>query len=101
MVLVQAHGEKDGANVVDYQGNPADRTRTGGWLAAGLILAVRTCPGQAAAAAFASYDTTAQRVRVLGERPTRFESGRIRERLPGWRGKRVGVADLCRISSLA
>uniref|UniRef100_A0A7N0TU99 Uncharacterized protein n=2 Tax=Kalanchoe fedtschenkoi TaxID=63787 RepID=A0A7N0TU99_KALFE len=38
MVLVQAHGETDGANAVDYKGNPVDKTRTGGWLAAGLIL---------------------------------------------------------------
>ncbi|CAM8955822.1 unnamed protein product [Rhodiola kirilowii] len=42
MVLVQAHGAKDGGvndgNVVDYKGNPVDKTRTGGWLAAGLIL---------------------------------------------------------------
>ncbi|OMO88857.1 Proton-dependent oligopeptide transporter family [Corchorus capsularis] len=39
MVLV--HGEKDGSNdgpVVDYKGNPVDKSKTGGWLAAGLIL---------------------------------------------------------------
>ncbi|KAL9679538.1 hypothetical protein QQ045_017403 [Rhodiola kirilowii] len=39
MVLV---GEKGGGSadgdVVDYKGNPVDKTRTGGWLAAGLIL---------------------------------------------------------------
>ncbi|CAM8954479.1 unnamed protein product [Rhodiola kirilowii] len=39
MVLV---GEKGGGaadgDVVDYKGNPVDKTRTGGWLAAGLIL---------------------------------------------------------------
>ncbi|KAK8694301.1 hypothetical protein V6N13_071855 [Hibiscus sabdariffa] len=43
MVLVGSHGEieKDGSNdevVVDYRGNPVDKSRTGGWLAAGLIL---------------------------------------------------------------
>uniref|UniRef100_A0A5B7BX42 Uncharacterized protein n=1 Tax=Davidia involucrata TaxID=16924 RepID=A0A5B7BX42_DAVIN len=35
------HIDKDGANdgtVVDYKGNPFDKSRTGGWLAAGLIL---------------------------------------------------------------
>ncbi|KAA8524738.1 hypothetical protein F0562_011161 [Nyssa sinensis] len=35
------HVDKDGANdgnVVDYKGNPFDKSRTGGWLAAGLIL---------------------------------------------------------------
>lgn len=32
-------GDKDGGNiVVDYRGNPVDNSRTGGWLAAGLIL---------------------------------------------------------------
>ncbi|OMP14271.1 Proton-dependent oligopeptide transporter family [Corchorus olitorius] len=39
MVLV--HGEQDGSNdgpVVDYKGNPVDKSKTGGWLAAGLIL---------------------------------------------------------------
>ncbi|KMT17797.1 hypothetical protein BVRB_2g035420 [Beta vulgaris subsp. vulgaris] len=39
MVLVGDH--KDGGDsevVVDYNGNPADKSRTGGWLAAGLIL---------------------------------------------------------------
>ncbi|CAM8953048.1 unnamed protein product [Rhodiola kirilowii] len=37
------YGAKDGGvnndgNVVNYKGNPVDKTRTGGWLAAGLIL---------------------------------------------------------------
>ncbi|XWS36755.1 hypothetical protein CRYUN_Cryun20dG0113000 [Craigia yunnanensis] len=41
MVLVGSHGEKDGSNdetLVDYRGNPVDKSKTGGWLAAGLIL---------------------------------------------------------------
>ncbi|XP_019193520.1 PREDICTED: protein NRT1/ PTR FAMILY 6.4 [Ipomoea nil] len=43
MVLVDGgHGdEKEGAaaeSPVDYRGNPVDKSRTGGWLAAGLIL---------------------------------------------------------------
>ncbi|XVE78413.1 hypothetical protein DITRI_Ditri13aG0143000 [Diplodiscus trichospermus] len=41
MVLVGSHGEKDGSNaeaMVDYRGNPVDKSKTGGWLAAGLIL---------------------------------------------------------------
>ncbi|KAJ0112025.1 hypothetical protein Patl1_01953 [Pistacia atlantica] len=41
MVLVSSHGEKNGANeeaVVDFRGNPVDKSKTGGWLAAGLIL---------------------------------------------------------------
>lgn len=41
MVLVGEHADKhgeDGEAVVDYRGNPADKSRTGGWLAAGLIL---------------------------------------------------------------
>ncbi|KAG6722212.1 hypothetical protein I3842_03G149300 [Carya illinoinensis] len=41
MVLVAAHGDKDGADdgtVVDFRGNPVDKSKTGGWLAAGLIL---------------------------------------------------------------
>ncbi|KDP30797.1 hypothetical protein JCGZ_13740 [Jatropha curcas] len=41
MVLVASHGEKDGGNhdaAVDFHGNPVDKSRTGGWLAAGLIL---------------------------------------------------------------
>ncbi|XP_044501419.1 protein NRT1/ PTR FAMILY 6.4 [Mangifera indica] len=41
MVLVSSHGEKDGANeeaAVDFRGNPVDKSKTGGWLAAGLIL---------------------------------------------------------------
>ena len=29
-------GEEDAA--VDFRGNPVDKSRTGGWLAAGLIL---------------------------------------------------------------
>ncbi|KAG7034987.1 Protein NRT1/ PTR FAMILY 6.4 [Cucurbita argyrosperma subsp. argyrosperma] len=39
MVLVSKHGgggEEDAA--VDFRGNPVDKSRTGGWLAAGLIL---------------------------------------------------------------
>lgn len=42
MVLVVTHSDKDGANdgtVVDFRGNPVDKSKTGGWLAAGLILA--------------------------------------------------------------
>ncbi|XP_060187661.1 protein NRT1/ PTR FAMILY 6.4-like [Lycium barbarum] len=41
MVLVDNHAGKDGAeneNLVDFRGNPVDKSRTGGWLAAGLIL---------------------------------------------------------------
>ncbi|WRX08015.1 hypothetical protein QQP08_000502 [Theobroma cacao] len=41
VVLVGSHGEKDGSNdgtVVDFRGNPVDKSKTGGWLAAGLIL---------------------------------------------------------------
>ncbi|KAL5794155.1 hypothetical protein ACOSP7_002749 [Xanthoceras sorbifolium] len=42
MVLVASHhGEKDGSNkeiVVDFRGNHVDKSKTGGWLAAGLIL---------------------------------------------------------------
>ncbi|CAN4109908.1 unnamed protein product [Withania somnifera] len=37
MVLVDNHAGKDD-NLVDFQGNPVDKSRTGGWLAAGLIL---------------------------------------------------------------
>lgn len=41
-VLAHSHGERGGAadgDVADYKGNtPVDKTRTGGWLAAGLIL---------------------------------------------------------------
>lgn len=38
-VLVASHGEKDEAkSVVDFRGNPIDKSKTGGWLAAGLIL---------------------------------------------------------------
>ena len=41
--MVGSHGEKGGANdesetVVDFRGNPVDKSKTGGWLAAGLIL---------------------------------------------------------------
>lgn len=37
--MVASHGEKDEAkNVVDFRGNPVDKSKTGGWLAAGLIL---------------------------------------------------------------
>ncbi|OIT00126.1 PREDICTED: protein NRT1/ PTR FAMILY 6.4-like [Nicotiana attenuata] len=41
MVLVDNHAAKDGAEdgtLVDFRGNPVDKSRTGGWLAAGLIL---------------------------------------------------------------
>ncbi|KAF2292300.1 hypothetical protein GH714_018709 [Hevea brasiliensis] len=41
MVLVANHGDEDGAHhdtAVDFHGNPADKSKTGGWLAAGLIL---------------------------------------------------------------
>lgn len=42
MVLVSENGEKEGAandgSVVDFRGNPVDKSRSGGWLAAGLIL---------------------------------------------------------------
>ncbi|KAL7185855.1 hypothetical protein ACSBR2_027757 [Camellia fascicularis] len=41
MVLVDTSGGKDAADddsVVDFRGNSADKSRTGGWLAAGLIL---------------------------------------------------------------
>ncbi|XP_058220382.1 protein NRT1/ PTR FAMILY 6.4 isoform X2 [Rhododendron vialii] len=39
MVLVDAKGEAEiDENVVDVKGNPVDKSRTGGWLAAGLIL---------------------------------------------------------------
>lgn len=40
-VLASSHGDKDGADgapAVDYKGNLADKSKTGGWLAAGLIL---------------------------------------------------------------
>lgn len=39
-VLISEDGEKgasDGA-VVDFRGNPVDKSKTGGWLGAGLIL---------------------------------------------------------------
>ncbi|KAL3322780.1 hypothetical protein AABB24_040060 [Solanum stoloniferum] len=41
MVLVHNHTEKDGSTdegLVDFRGNPVDKSRTGGWLGAGLIL---------------------------------------------------------------
>ncbi|KAG8642245.1 hypothetical protein MANES_12G070700v8 [Manihot esculenta] len=41
MVLVTNHGDKDGSHqdiAMDFQGNPVDKSKTGGWLAAGLIL---------------------------------------------------------------
>lgn len=41
MVLVHNHAEKDGSTdggLVDFRGNPVDKSRTGGWLGAGLIL---------------------------------------------------------------
>ncbi|PHT51874.1 Protein NRT1/ PTR FAMILY 6.4, partial [Capsicum baccatum] len=40
-VLVHNHAEKDGSTdgaLVDFRGNPVDKSRTGGWLGAGLIL---------------------------------------------------------------
>ncbi|KAL8167204.1 hypothetical protein V2J09_008703 [Rumex salicifolius] len=38
--FVSNHTDKDGSGdeVVDYRGHPADKSRTGGWLGAGLIL---------------------------------------------------------------
>ncbi|WVY91928.1 hypothetical protein V8G54_037442 [Vigna mungo] len=42
MVLVASHGEEEkgaeGIAAVDFRGHPVDKTKTGGWLAAGLIL---------------------------------------------------------------
>ncbi|KAH0706765.1 hypothetical protein KY289_011841 [Solanum tuberosum] len=41
MVLVHNNAEKDGSTdggLVDFRGNPVDKSRTGGWLGAGLIL---------------------------------------------------------------
>ncbi|XP_038704420.1 protein NRT1/ PTR FAMILY 6.4-like isoform X2 [Tripterygium wilfordii] len=41
MVLVASNGEKQEANdgnTVDFRGNPADKSKTGGWLAAGVAL---------------------------------------------------------------
>ncbi|KAL3509870.1 hypothetical protein ACH5RR_029271 [Cinchona calisaya] len=41
MVLVHGNADKDAANdgqIVDFRGNPVDKSKTGGWLAAGLIL---------------------------------------------------------------
>ena len=40
-VLIDSNADKDAANngeVVDFRGNPVDKTRTGGWFAAGRIL---------------------------------------------------------------
>lgn len=37
MVLAVSHADKDDA-AVDFRGNPVDNSKTGGWLAAGLIL---------------------------------------------------------------
>ena len=37
-VLAVSKGDKDDAVSVDYRGNPVDNSKTGGWLAAGLIL---------------------------------------------------------------
>ncbi|CAN6574227.1 unnamed protein product [Malus baccata var. baccata] len=39
MVLISRRGEEDG-DLVDFRGNPADKSKTGGWLAAGLILGI-------------------------------------------------------------
>ncbi|KAL1348101.1 hypothetical protein HN51_024084 [Arachis hypogaea] len=41
MVLAANHGEKEGSEgipALDFRGYPADKSKTGGWLAAGLIL---------------------------------------------------------------
>ncbi|PIN22159.1 H+/oligopeptide symporter [Handroanthus impetiginosus] len=38
MVLAGNHAGEDGGNLVDFRGKPVDKSRTGGWLAAGLIL---------------------------------------------------------------
>ncbi|XP_057792702.1 protein NRT1/ PTR FAMILY 6.4 [Salvia miltiorrhiza] len=38
MVLVDSHGSKDDGVKVDFRGKPVDKSKTGGWLAAGLIL---------------------------------------------------------------
>nr|AKQ98328.1 nitrate transporter 1.3 [Brassica juncea] len=39
MVHVSSHGSKDGSEeAFDYRGNPPDKSKTGGWLGAGLIL---------------------------------------------------------------
>ncbi|KAL5573429.1 hypothetical protein UlMin_023026 [Ulmus minor] len=43
MVLVSSHGEKDAGNeeaVFDFRGNPADKSKTGRWLGAGLGLGI-------------------------------------------------------------
>lgn len=37
-VLVDNHGSKDEGAMVDFRGKPVDKSKTGGWLAAGLIL---------------------------------------------------------------
>ncbi|KAJ4982134.1 hypothetical protein NE237_032971 [Protea cynaroides] len=38
MVSAETHVSKNGGTAVDFHGNPADKSKTGGWLAAGLIL---------------------------------------------------------------
>ncbi|KAK4492796.1 hypothetical protein RD792_000118 [Penstemon davidsonii] len=38
MVLIDNKAGKDHGILVDFRGNPVDKSRTGGWLAAGLIL---------------------------------------------------------------
>ncbi|GAA0166517.1 transporter [Lithospermum erythrorhizon] len=38
MVLVGDKGDGNDGEIVDYRGNPIDKSKTGGWLAAGLIL---------------------------------------------------------------
>lgn len=37
-VLIDKNAGKDSGALVDFDGNPVDKSRTGGWLAAGLIL---------------------------------------------------------------
>ncbi|KAL5988065.1 hypothetical protein ACLOJK_035828 [Asimina triloba] len=41
-VSASTHATDDNGSVVDFKGNPADKSRTGGWLAAGLILGAGT-----------------------------------------------------------
>lgn len=38
MVLVRDNADKDIGDIVNFRGNPVDKSKTGGWLAAGLIL---------------------------------------------------------------
>ncbi|XP_071697936.1 protein NRT1/ PTR FAMILY 6.4-like [Rutidosis leptorrhynchoides] len=38
MIMAVSKADKDSAVSVDYRGNPVDNSKTGGWLAAGLIL---------------------------------------------------------------